>query len=89
MTAPAALLVALLFIGGAVGLCGARVVRGPTAFDRILAFECLTLESVGAVVLISMAQRTDAYLDVALVVALLGFLVTMALAAFMEGTLVE
>jgi multisubunit Na+/H+ antiporter MnhF subunit len=72
-----------------IALCMVRAVRGPTLFDRVLAFDCLALNVVGGFVLISLLLRTDAYLDVVLVVALLGFLGTVAIATYLEGTLVD
>ncbi len=72
-----------------IALCLVRAVRGPTLFDRVLAFDCLALNVVGGFVLISLLLRTDAYLDVVLVVALLGFLGTVAIATYLEGTLVD
>lgn len=68
-------------------LCLVRIVRGPTLFDRIAAFDCLVLDVVGAIVLISIRAGTDAYIDVVLVVALLGFVGTLSFAAYLEGTL--
>jgi multicomponent Na+:H+ antiporter subunit F len=80
---------ALLVIALSIGLCLVRAVRGPTLFDRVLAFDCLALNMVGGVVLVSLLLRTDAFLDVVLVVALLGFLGTVAIATYLEGTLVD
>jgi multicomponent Na+:H+ antiporter subunit F len=80
---------ALLVIAISIGLCLVRAVRGPTLFDRVLAFDCLALNVVGGVVLVSLLLHTDAFLDVVLVVALLGFLGTIALAAYLEGSLVD
>lgn len=80
---------ALLVIAISVGLCVVRAVRGPTLFDRVLAFDCLALNMVGGVLLISLLLHTDAFLDVVLVVALLGFLGTVAFATYLEGTIVD
>jgi multicomponent Na+:H+ antiporter subunit F len=79
----------LLVIAISIGLCIVRAVRGPTLFDRVLAFDCLALNVVGGVVLVSLLLHTDAFLDVVLVVALLGFLGTVAIATYLEGTLVD
>jgi multisubunit Na+/H+ antiporter MnhF subunit len=80
---------AMVVLAISIGLCMVRAVRGPTLFDRVLAFDCLALNVVGGVVLVSLLLRTDAYLDVVLVVALLGFLGTVAIATYLEGTLVD
>jgi multisubunit Na+/H+ antiporter MnhF subunit len=80
---------ALLVIAVSIGLCLVRAVRGPTLFDRVLAFDCMALNVVGGVVLVSILFHTDAFLDVVLVVALLGFLGTVSIATYLEGTLVD
>ena len=83
------LLGALVAIGVAGGLCVLRVVRGPTQFDRVLALDCLVLDVVGAVLVLSMALETVAFIDSVLVITLLGFLGTISLSAYLEGSLVE
>jgi multisubunit Na+/H+ antiporter MnhF subunit len=71
----------------AAAMCVVRIVKGPTAFDRLAAFECLVLDLVGAVILVSLREHTEAFMDVVLVVALLGFVGTLSFAAYLEGTL--
>jgi len=80
---------ALVVLAISIGLCIVRALRGPTLFDRVLAFDCLALNVVGGVVLVSLLLSTDAFLDVVLIVALLGFLGTVAFATYLEGTLVD
>lgn len=76
-------------LGIGIVLCGIRAVRGPSAFDRVMAFDCIALNVVGVVLLDSIVQRTGAYMDMVLVVALLGFLGTISFAAYLEGSLVD
>lgn len=76
---------AVLAVG--VLFCVLRAARGPTLFDRVLAFDALVLNVVGAVLLLSILLESAAFLDVVLVVALLGFLGTLSFAAYLEGTL--
>ena len=80
---------ALVVIAVGVVLCLFRALKGPTLFDRVLAFDCLALNVVGGVLLISLLLKTDAFLDVVLVVALLGFLGAVSFATYLEGTLVD
>jgi multisubunit Na+/H+ antiporter MnhF subunit len=80
---------ALGVIGVGIVLCTIRAVRGPSLFDRVLAFDCIVLHVLGATLLLSMLFGTDAFMDVVLVVGLLGFLGTVSLAAFLEGKLVD
>lgn len=79
----------LLVVGLGIVLCLHRAVLGPTAFDRVLAFDAIALHFVAAVLLISVVFETVLFMDVVLVVALLGFLGTLSLAAWLEGSLVE
>jgi multisubunit Na+/H+ antiporter MnhF subunit len=83
------LLAALIVLLAGIGCCLVRAVLGPTLFDRVLAFDALALTTVGLTLVVSMLLGTDAFIDVVLVVALLGFLGTVALAAYLEGTLVD
>jgi multisubunit Na+/H+ antiporter MnhF subunit len=86
---PVIILGGLITIGVAMVLCLIRAVRGPSLFDRVLAFDCIMLNVVGAVLLLSVLFNTDAFMDVVLIVALLGFLGTVSLAAYLEGSLAD
>ena len=85
----AIILGSLAVLGMGIVLCGVRAVRGPSMFDRVLAFDGIILNVVGAMLLLSMLLGSGAFMDVVLVVALLGFLGTISLAAYLEGTLVD
>jgi multicomponent Na+:H+ antiporter subunit F len=61
-----------------------RVVRGPSLADRIVALDGLVITIVCAIVLRSIAIDRDWFLDVALVVAFVGFVGTTAGARFVE-----
>lgn len=80
---------ALAVVGVSLLLCVIRAVKGPSLFDRVMAFDAIALNFVGAILLISILLRSDVFMDVVLVVALLGFLGTMSLAAYLEGSLVD
>ena len=77
-----ATLVALVVLGAAMLLSTLRIIVGPTLADRVLALDLLTILAMGFVV--AMALRTGflLYLDIALALALLGFLATIALARY-------
>jgi multicomponent Na+:H+ antiporter subunit F len=81
--------VGLLILALGIFLCVVRAYRGPTLFDRVMSFDAIALNLVGATLLISILLRSDAFMDVVLVVALLGFLGAIALASYLEGTLVD
>jgi multicomponent Na+:H+ antiporter subunit F len=80
---------ALVVIGIGILLCAIRAIKGPSLFDRVMAFDAIALNVVGATLLLSLYFRTVAFIDFVLVIALLGFLGTVSFAAYLEGTLVE
>ncbi len=82
-------MVALATLGIGILLCFWRVLVGPSLFDRVLAFDCIALHFVGGTLLLSVLFGSAAFMDVVLVVALLGFIGTTSLAAYLEGSLVD
>ena len=73
----AALAVVLLF----------RIFRGPTAADRIAALDALDLLVSLAMALYSLYTGRGIYLDIALVLALLGFVGTVFVGRYIERRL--
>ena len=61
-----------------------RFILGPTAADRIIAFDGLTIVSITGIVLGALAEGRGIYLDVALVYALLSFLGVIVVARYIE-----
>ncbi|HEX5946342.1 MAG TPA: monovalent cation/H+ antiporter complex subunit F [Acidimicrobiales bacterium] len=72
----------LLALGGACFLV--RVIAGPSLADRIVALDGLVVTIVAAIVLHSIRRDVEWFLDVALVVAFIGFVGTTAGARFIE-----
>jgi multicomponent K+:H+ antiporter subunit F len=71
-------------------LCGWRLLRGPTIADRVLALDTLYLSLVALVVLLGLRWQTPLLFEAALIVALLGFVGTVALARYLSrGDVVE
>ena len=62
-----------------------RLVNGPTAADRLCAADSLDLVTSTALVLYSMYSGRAIYLDIALVVAVLGFVSTVFVSRYLEG----
>ena len=62
-----------------------RMVKGPHLADRAVAGDALALLVVGLVVLLAVDQRRAVSLDVALMVAIVGFAATVALAQYLGG----
>jgi multicomponent Na+:H+ antiporter subunit F len=76
-------LIALVVLGIALLLTVVRIVIGPTLGDRILALDMLTGVGMGFVGAIAVRTGLMLYLDIAIALALLGFLATVALARYM------
>jgi multicomponent Na+:H+ antiporter subunit F len=60
-----------------------RLVRGPTLADRILALDTMTTLAVGYIAIVAVRTGIMLYLDVAIALALVGFLSTVALARYL------
>ena len=65
-------------------LAAIRLFRGPTAADRAVALDVLTLVVTPIMVGYAVLSGRSAYLDVALVYALLSFLGVIALARYLD-----
>jgi multicomponent K+:H+ antiporter subunit F len=59
-----------------------RLVRGPTAPDRILALDTLYVATIAQVVLLGMLDETEVYFEIALIIAMLGFFGTVVLSKY-------
>jgi multicomponent K+:H+ antiporter subunit F len=81
---------ALLAVGFALVLCTWRLLRGPEAVDRALALDTMYINLVALVILLGMRYGTDLYFEAALLIALLGFVSTVALARYLSrGDVIE
>ncbi|MEM1428582.1 MAG: monovalent cation/H+ antiporter complex subunit F [Pseudomonadota bacterium] len=68
----------------AIVLAFVRLAKGPTLPDRVVALDMMTVLIVAFCGLFAVFSGVPAFLDVALIVALVGFLATVALARFAE-----
>jgi len=86
----AALFFALVCYVAAMALALIRLLRGPTAQDRVLALDFLYVNGLLIVVALGISFSTTSYLEVALLIALFGFLGSAALAKFLlRGEVIE
>ncbi|AQT45967.1 multisubunit potassium/proton antiporter, PhaF subunit [Bartonella apihabitans] len=82
--------IAQLFLGLALILSFIRLIRGPRAQDRILGLDALYTATLMLFVTFGMRSGTIVYFDSALVIGLLGFVSSSALAKFlMRGEVIE
>lgn len=71
-------------------LCGLRLIIGSTAQDRVLALDTLWVCAIILVLLLGMRLGSVLYFELAMLIALLGFISTMALSKFlMRGEIIE
>ena len=81
---------ATLAIALAMVLCGVRLFRGPEVPDRILALDTLYINVVALVILLGIRWQTAMMFEAALIVAMLGFVGTVALARYVtRGDVIE
>ncbi len=74
----------------AVLLTGWRLVRGPELTDRVLAIDTLYINAVALVILLGMRLSSDLLFEAALVIAMLGFVGTVALSRYVaRGDVIE
>ncbi len=85
--------VAMVAFGLAIVLTLWRLVRGPDTADRVLALDTLYINALAIVLLVAIGQTEDGrslFFEVALLIALLGFVGTVAAARFLaRGDAVE
>ncbi|MGJ8616222.1 MAG: K+/H+ antiporter subunit F [Sulfitobacter sp.] len=82
----------IAFVSLALGqmLSMVRLVLGPTVGDRILALDTMVINALGLVVLLGIYQGVQIYFEVTLLIAMLGFVSTVALARFiLRGDIIE
>lgn len=82
----------IIDIAGVIALlgvlvAGVRFVLGPTAPDRTVALDALTVIGVSLIVLIALFGGRVIYLDVAMVYGVLSFIGVLAVARYLEGGL--
>ena len=72
--------VVLLVVG--ITLCLWRMVKGPHLADRVLAGDTMAMLVAGLVIVLALKYGSGLYYDAALVVAILGFVSTVAFAQY-------
>jgi multicomponent Na+:H+ antiporter subunit F len=76
--------IALVTLGVALLITVVRLVKGPTLPDRVVAMDLVGVQVVGLIVVLATSTRVRATLDAAIVIALIGFVGTVAYAAYVE-----
>ncbi|WP_416274505.1 K+/H+ antiporter subunit F [Lamprobacter sp.] len=85
-----ALAVGFLMVTAALLLSLWRLIIGPDQPDRILALDTLYVNSIALLVLLDIKLASSLYFEAALLIALFGFVGTVALAKFLtRGDIIE
>ena len=67
-----------------------RLIIGPSTGDRILALDTMVINAIALIILLGIAQGTRIYFEVSLIIAMLGFVSTVAYARFvLRGDIIE
>lgn len=61
-----------------------RLMRGPTAADRVVALDSMTIISISLIAAIASLTQRIIYMDVALIYALISFIGVVAVARYLE-----
>ena len=71
-------------------IAGYRVVRGPTTPDRVVALDGIATNVVAIALLFALVTGEALFVDVSLVLAIIGFISTVAVARYVtEGDIIE
>jgi multicomponent K+:H+ antiporter subunit F len=85
-----ALLFALGCLTLAVIFALVRMIVGPRAEDRVLAFDCLYVNTMLVILTLGLLYRSSSYFEAALLIALFGFVGSSAMAKFLlRGEIIE
>lgn len=74
---------AILMLGMAMLLAGWRLWRGPDALDRVLALDTLYIDALALLVVLGVRLDDTVWFEAALVIGLLGFTGTVAMARYL------
>lgn len=85
-----ACLIALAAISAAIVLNLYRMAVGPDVTDRILALDTLVINAIGLIVLLGIIYGTTMYFEAALLIAMVGFVTTVAFCKYLlRGNVIE
>lgn len=75
---------ALMMLSVAMLLAFIRLLRGPSLADRVVALDLMAVQAVGIIAVYDIATHEPVYLRVAIVLALIAFLGTVAFAYYIQ-----
>lgn len=85
-----AITIAMFLLGVAIALNLWRLVIGPSLPDRILALDTMYINAIALLVLFGIYQGNNLYFEAALLIAVMGFVGTVALSKYLlRGDIIE
>lgn len=85
-----AIKIALLLLSIAIALNLWRLIIGPSLPDRILALDTMYINAIALLVLFGIYQGSSVYFEAALLIAVMGFIGTVALSKYLlRGDIIE
>ncbi|PLA75330.1 K+/H+ antiporter subunit F [Hydrogenovibrio sp. SC-1] len=85
-----ALEIAFLMVGLALLFNFYRLIKGPSLPDRILALDTIYINSIAILILFGIYQQSALYFEAALLIAVMGFVGTVALSKYLlRGDIME
>lgn len=85
-----ALMIAFALVSAAVALSFWRLFCGPDTPDRILALDTLYINTIALLILLGIYLKSALYFEAALLIALMGFVGTVALCKYLlRGDIIE
>ena len=86
--------IAIIFAMGCFSLgllcCLVRLVKGPHMGDRVLALDTMVINAIALMLLYGILYGTEVYFESVIIIAMLGFVSTVAYARFMlRGNIIE
>lgn len=82
--------IALAMVGIAALLNLWRLLRGPTLLDRVIALDTMYINAIALLVALGIYLKSDVYFESALVLAMLGFITTVAFCKYvLRGDIIE
>jgi len=85
-----ALSIAFVMVGLAILLSFIRLIIGPNTPDRILALDTLYINSIALLILLGINLKSALYFEAALLIAVMGFMGTLALSKYLlRGDIME
>ncbi|KMQ75790.1 K+/H+ antiporter subunit F [Marinobacter subterrani] len=88
MTAALYITIGMVTLAAVLNVC--RLIKGPDAPDRVLALDTLYVNAIALIILLGLVLGTRLYLEAALLIAVMGFVGTVAMGKYLKrGSVIE